>query len=82
MNTMKYALQKWSTGRGDYVHAIVVKWGELAEFFGDTDFVGNPEQNSAIVEALLSSGVPAWVATGEGATDEDGWAILGPAWEG
>jgi len=57
-------------------NAVMLSWDEVEEILG-REHRGTPADDDALVAHLLEAGAPEWVRDAEGATDEDGWYLLG-----
>ena len=57
--------------------AVEVEFSEIREHLG-RDHDGSPEDDDAVVAALVASGAPAWVIDAEGYLDDGAWGLIGP----
>jgi len=74
---MRYQVTEYSAADGRRYEAVQVEWAEVTRVLGD-EHMGTPEEDDALVAALVSSGAPAWVQDASGWTDEVGWGLIGP----
>ncbi len=79
MSTIRFTFTTFTHGRTDRP-AVSVDFDDIEALLG-RPHRGTPEDDEAIVAALLATGAPAWVETAEGALDGC-WCLLGPALDG
>lgn len=58
-------------------HVIDVAWADIEALLG-RPHAGTPEDDRAIVQALLASDAPPWVSDASGEADEGYWMVRGP----
>ncbi len=57
--------------------AIQLPWDTVTRMLG-SPHTGEPDEDEALVAALLAMGAPGWVEDAPGWVDEHGWGLIGP----
>lgn len=61
--------------------AVYIRWedvDEILELEEGEEMQGTAEEDMKLVQYLADHGVPEWIDTAEGWTDEKGWGLIGP----
>ena len=75
---MEYRLTAaWDRIKKAYVRALEVPWDEIERVLG-RPHQGTPEDDQAVVRALLDAGAPAWIVNAEGWVDDRVWGVIQP----
>ena len=73
---IRYRETRYSRLGIDYT-ALYVAWSEVERILGGPH-TGDPEEDKALVQALMYAGAPNWARDAEGWVDEYGWGLIGP----